>query len=250
MKKPTLTAAALVCLGVFSSASASEPGSSSGWSTVAPGVIERIDADGSVTRMGFGDDAARFDLALYEKQLADMSASGAATRENIDNLNGAIRVLRDRVRDADALKDVIAAPVASGGPILFAEPGLFGYNNTPTPACGFVAHQIADFGGDASLNPSGGSGEATASVVYYGYTATYLTYTATIYASATATGYGGLPVTSNGSTTASGYTPVTMFKKTASSGSTYFSVSASTSSYINVAGCAGGYQSYSKTQAL
>jgi hypothetical protein len=223
------------------------------WTQIAPGVYQTVDSDGSVVRQAFGDEGARYDLARFRQLLETTLANGNASDETLRSLRQAVDELSARVQTADArAKSGAGETVDSVGapPVVNASPGLFGYNNTPTPICGYVAHQLADFSGDASLNPGGGGGSASSSIVYYPYS--FTPYTATIMVSATVTPSGGTPITVSGSTTLSTLTATgpTLFTRTANTTGASFSVDASTSSYLNVASCTGGYQSYSKSQTL
>jgi len=210
-------------------------------------------ARGATIRQAFGEEGARYDLVQYRNLLNATLANGNASEETIRSLRRAVDELSTRVAAADVReKKGEAATADSTGPlpVVNDSPGLFGYNNTPVPICGFVAHQLADFSGDASLAPGGGGGSAASSIVYYPYS--FATYTATISVSATVTPSGGTPITVSGTASLSTLTSTgpTLFTRTASTTGASFSVAASTSSYLSVASCTGGYQSYSKTQTL
>lgn len=224
------------------------------WTNIAPGVFQASDESGAIIRQSFGDDGARYDLVQFKNQLNEALANHGSSAETIASLRQAVEELTERVRVADAIK-IHSPPAliddAARSNMITASTGLFGYNNTPTPICGFVAHQLADFSGNAAILPGGGDGSATSSIAYYIYS--FASYTATIFVSATTTPYGGSPNTVSGSisvSTASSSGGPTLFSRTSNSIGLSFSVTASTSSYINVAGCSGGYQSFTKTQAL
>lgn len=226
------------------------------WNEIAPSVFQRIDADGSVYRQSYGDDGARYELAQFKNELNARLADGAVSAETIANLRKAVEDLQQRVDSAPSTTKAqrASSPSALLPTVIDASAGLFGFNNTPTPVCGFVAHQMADFRGDASIEPGGGGGEATSSIMYYGFVPGLQTYTATFYVSASVTPSGYPTQSINATTTAtvsSGSTPgPTLFTRTIGSTPTAFSIAASTSSYMNIPGCTGGFQSFSKSQTL
>jgi hypothetical protein len=242
------------CLAAGSAFAAGQPGVPSAWTKIADGVFQRVESNGAVSRQAFGEAGARFDLSEYQDQLNRMLAEGTASAETIANLRTAIGVLQERVAFADASKSSSDAPAALSPDAIAASTGLFGYNNTPTPICAFVAHQMADFRGNASVNPGGGNGEATASIMYYGFNTSVTNYTATFYVHADVTPLGSpmQAVNATTSVTASSLSAPgpTLFTRSVQTTPTAFSVTARTSSYMSIAGCTGGYQSYTYTQIL
>lgn len=248
-----IIAGCMSCFAVSMSAFAADGIGVSKWTKIAPGVYQGVDGKGATVRQAFGEDGARYDLVQYRNLLNSTIANGNASEETIRSLHQSVDELSARVAAADAqAKKGETAVVDSMGPppVVNDYPGLYGYNNTPVPVCGFVAHQLADFSGDASLAPGGGGGSASSSIVYYPYAVA--TYSATISVSATVTPSGGTPITSSGTASLSTLTSTgpTLFTRTATTTGASFSVAASTSSYLSVASCTGGYQSYSKTQTL
>jgi len=249
-----LALAVAACLNADVASAAPEASPQNGWTKIAEGVFQRVDVNGAVERQAFGEEGARFDLLEYQQQLNELLAQGSASAQTIANLRTAIKVLQERVAAADANKLAPYVPASISPDAIAASTGLFGYNNTPTPICGFVAHQMADFRGDASVNPGGGGGEATSSIMYYGFNPSVTSYTATFYVHADVTPSGYPMQYVNATTTATSSQvnspgPV-LFTRSVAATPTAFSVAARTSSYMSIGSCTGGYQSYTYSQTL
>jgi len=203
------------------------------WMQIADGVYERIAYDGTIYRDSVGDGGARYELALWQKKLADAQRSGAASLEYA-------AFLRKQISDIEEY-------LASSKPDVEPD-SIVAFNNPPNVFCGYVAHQMAD----AWHLPGTGGGPsgAVSSVVFMDLTASSATPTANFSASATVTPLTWPPKTVSG-TASLGYTSTSgdaflLTKNTGPYGGA-FSATYSTTSSISVPGCSGGFNQFNES---
>lgn len=209
------------------------PDGSGEWTQIADGVYQRIGPDGTVYRDSVGDAGARYELALWKAELADLEFSGNASREYLANLRITI----------SNVEEYLASAKPEVGP-----DSIVAFNNPPNIFCGFVAHQTADAWHLA--NPGGGPSGSTSSITYLDATAGSAVPTANFSVFASITPLGGTTVNASGTSSLS-YTAssgvASLLTRTTGNVGAAFSASYSTQSTVNVPGCTGGSNTFSET---
>jgi len=203
------------------------------WTQIADGVYQRIGQDGTIYRDSVGDAGARYELALWQAELAESELSASASREYLANLRTTISNVEEYLSSSKPEIDPNS---------------IVAFNNPPNIFCGFVAHQTADAW--HLSNPGGGPSGATSSITYLDATANSGLPTANFSVFASITPLGGTTTSVSGTSSLS-YTAssgvATLLTRTTGGVGGAFQASYSTQSSVSVPGCAGGSNVFTET---
>lgn len=214
-----------VVLGLaFSAAASADDASKSGWKQIAPGVYQATDADGTVTRMAYGAEGARYDRGVLNAEidaLVDKVANGLGTEQDARSIDE-LRLALDGIPDPGA-----ETSRAGGAPQpAAADTGLL---------CGFFStaldsHFAVGAGGASSIARVGFAGSGFGPPVALNSIAQY--------ARATLTPSGGAQITNTQSNATSAELPIAQVNWRKGIGDGAFVVagdcSATTYSYIQI----------------